>query len=320
MAQLLIDDVTLLKTDELHVHIRWKGGATESLVLPLPKNAWLRRLTRPDVVVRIEQLLEQHDEVEVAERLNAEGLLTGAHKPFDADAVRWVRYSHGLKTPKERLCETGKLTIREMAARLGLREYTVRMWARDGRLRAKRAGCKPLWLIDPIDEQPDEIQKLAARCAERSAPRPSLADSTPSALRARIDELLLEGHYDESVAERLNAEGWARGTGAPYDAGAIRRIRHRCGLKTQWARLHEAGKMTTAEMAPCLGISLKTVGNWARAGRLRGQLCGRGPRPRWLFDPIDEQPESIRRLAAARATMPRRRGLLSDAAAGRGAV
>jgi len=324
MAQLLIDDVTLLKTDEIHVHIRWKGGTTESLVLPLPENAWLRRLTRPDVVVRIEQLLAQYDEVEVAERLNAEGLLTGARRPFDADAVKWVRYTHGLKTPPERLRETGKLTVREMAARLGLREETVRQWARDGRLIAVRAGRKAIWLIDPIDEQPGEIQKLAARCAQRPdprpSPRPSPADSTPPALRARIDALLLGGHHDASVAERLNAEGWVRGSGTPYDGAAVRYIRERYGLKTLWARLREAGNLTTAEVAVSLGIGLKTVGNWARAGRLRGRLCGRGPRPRWLFEPMNEQPEQIRQLAAKRATMPRHRGLLSDAAAGQGAV
>jgi transposase len=73
-------------------------------------------------------------------------------------------------------------------------------------------------------------------------------------------------------------------------------------------------------MAVRLGIGLGTVTNWLKTGRLRGLLCGKGPRPRWILDPIDEQPEPIRRLAAARANMPPRRGLLSDAAAGRGAV
>ncbi|MBC8426800.1 recombinase family protein, partial [bacterium] len=112
MAQLLIEDVTLLKSKELRVHIRFKGGATESLVLPRPETAWLKRMTHPDVVARIEQLLERHEEEEAAERLNAEGLRTGAGEAFDATAVRWVRYAYGLKTPAERLRETGKLTIR----------------------------------------------------------------------------------------------------------------------------------------------------------------------------------------------------------------
>ena len=78
------------------VHIRFRGGAVTSLELPLPNNAWCKRLTQPDVVARIEQLLERHDEWETAELLNAEGLCTGAGRPFDANAVRWVRYTHGL--------------------------------------------------------------------------------------------------------------------------------------------------------------------------------------------------------------------------------
>ena len=78
--------------------------------------------------------------------------------------------------------------------------------------------------------------------------------------------------------------------------------------------------LTTPEMGVRLGISLKTVGNWARAGRLRGKRCARGQRGPWLFEPMDDQPEPIRQRAAVRATLPRRPGLLSDAAAGRGAV
>ena len=172
MAQLLIDDVTLVKNEELHVHIRFKGGAAESLVLPLPENAWRKRLTHPDVVTRIAQLLELYDDDrQAAEQLNAEGFLTGARKPFNIDAVSWVRYSHGLKTRKERLRESGRLTTCEMAGRLGLSVATVRQWVRDGHLTAERHGRKATWLINPIDEQPEEIQQLAARCAQSQAPR-----------------------------------------------------------------------------------------------------------------------------------------------------
>ncbi len=320
MARLLLEDVTLIKTDRLHVHVRFKGGATESVELPLPKNAWYKRLTHPDVVARVEQLLEQYDVDEVAEHLNAEGLLTGARQPFDANAVCWVRYSHGLKTPQERLREAGKLTIREVATQLGVRPATVRDWARQGRLRATRLGRKPIWLLDPIDQQPDEIRQRAARHAQDKVALSAPRDSTPPALRARLDELLLEGRQDAAVAEYLNSEGWHTPTGAAFDTAAVRNTRKRCGLKTLWARLRETGKLTGPEMAVRLGIGLNTVRNWVKLGRIRGAPCGQRARARWLFEPIDEQPEPIRRLVAARATMPQRRGILSDAAAGRGAV
>ena len=322
MVRLLIDDVTLLKTEQLHVHIRFRGGAVTSLELPLPNNAWRKRLTQPDVVARIEQLLKRHDEWETAEVLNAEGLCTGAGRPFDATAVRWVRYTHGLATPQQRLRKTGMLTVREMAVQLAMPETTLRQWARQGRLRAERHGRKAIWLIAPIDQQPEVIRQIAARRVQQGAAtlcRHRYA--TPPALRARVGELLLDGHHDAGVAEHLNIEDWCSSTGAPFDAHRVRRVRERCGLPTLWARLRDAAEMlTTSEMAVLLGIGLKTVGNWARAGRLRGKRAGRSPKARWLFEPVDQQPEPVRRRVAARAIMGRHRDILSDAAAGRGAV
>lgn len=321
IVALLLADVTMLK-EQRHttLGVRFRGGATTTMQVPIPLNAWRKRQTHPNVVARVEQLLERHDVEQVAELLNVEGLRTGTHKPFDAAAVRWIRYSHGLQSPQERLHDAGKLTVREMADRLGTPETTVRDWARDGRLRATRHGRRPLWLIEPIDEQSETIRELTTRYAQGQAQRHGPPDATPPALRARIDELLLDGHQDAAVAEHLNAEGWSRACGASFDGAAIRKARQRCGLETLWKRLHAAGKLTTPEFALLLGVGLNTVRNWANSGRAQGRRCGDGIRARWMFDPIDEQPVPIRRRAAERATMKRRRGVLSDAAAGRGAV
>lgn len=319
MAQLLIEDVTLLKADRLHLHIRFKGGATESLELPLPKNAWQKRLTHPDVVARVEQLLQQYDENEAAERLNAEGLRTGAQKPFDATAVCWVRYSYAIKTPEARLREAGKLTAREMAARLGRNQRTVREWAQHGRLRAGQHGRKAVWLFDPIEEQPVAIQELAAKAKDAPIRSHRLPNPTPPKLRARIEELR-DDHHDVGVAEQLNTEGWHTNNGSPFNAQTVRRIRRRCGIQSLWTRLRQTGKLTSVDMAVCLGIGLRTVSDWARKGRLRARRCGQGTRARWLFDPIEEQPEDVRQLASARAALGPRRGVVSAEPAGEGAV
>ncbi|MBN2563331.1 MAG: helix-turn-helix domain-containing protein [Phycisphaerae bacterium] len=270
MARLLIEDVTLLKTDQLHVHIRFKGGACESLALPLPKSAWRKRLTQPEVVTRMDELLAQHDEAEVAAKLNAEGWHTGAGRQFNEDAVRWVRYTHGLKTPSERHRESGKLTIREAASCLGQTDATVRTWVREGRLHATRHGRKAIWLIDPLEEQPEPIRELAVRNAQAATSQLPLCEATLPELPARIDELLRDGYGDAEIAERLTAEGWRRAKGA-FQASNISQIRRRWGLKSAVERIRMTGKLTTSEMAVRLGIGLKTVGNWARAGRLNGQ-------------------------------------------------
>ncbi len=45
MVRLMLEDVTLLKQDELVAHVRFRGGATRTLRLPLPLNAWQLRQT-----------------------------------------------------------------------------------------------------------------------------------------------------------------------------------------------------------------------------------------------------------------------------------
>ena len=324
IVALLLADVTLLREEKhITVGVRFRGGTTSSLQLPLPLSAWRRRLTHPDVVARIEQLLEEHDAEEVAVRLNAEGLCTGAQQPFDADAVRWVCYSHGLKTPHERVRDSNKLTARKMSHLLGLPECTVRKWARNGRLHATLKGRKPRWLFDPIAEQPVTIQQLASRRASSPASPPSSASTPP--LVARIRELLLSGHEATVIAERLNAEGWSRRCKRPFDAAAVRAARWHWGLKTSWEAMREAGMLSSQDMVVRTGVGLSTIHKWARDGLVRGRRCGDGRTARWLFDPITEQPEPLQQLAAARAIEhqtghQRGRGLLSTAAAGRGAV
>lgn len=319
MAQLLLEDVTLLKTDQLHVHLRFQGGACESLALPLPQGAWRQRLTPPQVVTRLDELLADHDEAEAAARLNAEGCRTGAGRPFDTVAVQWVRYSHGLKTAAERRRDTGQLTITEAATLLGLPDRQVRDWARAGRLRAERGGRKPVWLIAPLAEQPPAILELAARRARSSTTDALSAATSLPDLPARVDELLQAGDDDAHIADRLNAEGWTQAA-RPLCARTVRNLRRKFDLRSPRDRLRQAGQLTTAAMASRLGIGINTVRNWARAGRLRGQCHRSSGQLTWLFDPIADQPEPIRQRVASRATLAPRRGVLSDAAAGPGAV
>src|SRR6266404_1188916 len=58
MARLLIADVTLLKSSEVRAQLRFKGGATRTLTLPLPKSSWMLRQTPETVVTEINRLLD----------------------------------------------------------------------------------------------------------------------------------------------------------------------------------------------------------------------------------------------------------------------
>ena len=60
LARLLLEDVTLLKTDHVAAHVRFKGGATRTLKLPLPVPIRLLRKTDPATVAEIDRLLDDH--------------------------------------------------------------------------------------------------------------------------------------------------------------------------------------------------------------------------------------------------------------------
>ena len=65
MVRLLIEDVTLTKADEVAVGIRFRGGATQRLTLPLAPPAWQRRQTAAQVIAEIDTLLDHYTDARI---------------------------------------------------------------------------------------------------------------------------------------------------------------------------------------------------------------------------------------------------------------
>jgi hypothetical protein len=74
MVRLLLEDVTLLKAEDLCVQVRLRGGATRSLHLPRPLGASLLRKTEPTIVAEVGSLLDHHTMAEVAAIMAARGV------------------------------------------------------------------------------------------------------------------------------------------------------------------------------------------------------------------------------------------------------
>jgi DNA invertase Pin-like site-specific DNA recombinase len=152
MVALLIEDVTLTKGQEITVHVRFRGGATTTLQLPLPMNAWQILKTPDHVLAQISALLEHHTDSETVAILNARGIRTGAGKSFTARSLRWVRYARGPRSHKQQLREMGLLTTEEMASKMGTTVRTVKYWRGKGILAACRCNDnKNEWLYYPPD-------------------------------------------------------------------------------------------------------------------------------------------------------------------------
>jgi DNA invertase Pin-like site-specific DNA recombinase/DNA-binding transcriptional regulator YiaG len=136
MIRLLIEDVALIKGDEITAHVRFKGGANKTLNIPLPPKGWQHALTDPEVVKLIDELLNKHVTKEIAAILNERGYKSGTGRPFNAQIVGSIRANYDLKTRYARLRNEGKLTVKEMADLLNVTEGTICKWKRKGSLKA----------------------------------------------------------------------------------------------------------------------------------------------------------------------------------------
>jgi DNA invertase Pin-like site-specific DNA recombinase len=149
IARLLIEDVTLNKTDRIHLHARFRGGQTHSLTTPLPLNSWQARQTDPDTLALIDRLLDDHTDAETADRLNAAGRRSGMNKPFTARIVLGLRRRCNLPSHADRLRARGLLTLNEIAEQLGVHTSTIKAWHRAGLLTSRKANDKNQRLFEP---------------------------------------------------------------------------------------------------------------------------------------------------------------------------
>lgn len=178
MIRLLLEDVTLTKRDEIAVGVRFRGGATQSFVLPLAQPAWQLRQTSAEVVAEIDALLDNHTDDQIARILNHRGQVSGAGLAFHAIMVQRLRRDHGLKARYDRLREAGMLTVEEIAKILGVSTHTVKIWRRRGLLLAHAYNDKNACLYEhPGDDPP--IKKQGSRLSKRRrfpeiAPNPTI--------------------------------------------------------------------------------------------------------------------------------------------------
>jgi DNA invertase Pin-like site-specific DNA recombinase len=153
MLRLLIDDVTLTKGDTVHVDIRFVGGATRSLDLPLPKSCVVLRTTDAAVVQEIDRLIDTYTDKEIADLLNERGVRTVVTTPWTAARIGRLRHIYQLTDRRTRLLAQGLLTPEDVATHYGVVISTVHLWRRRGLLRAHPVNDRGdfLYEIPPQD-------------------------------------------------------------------------------------------------------------------------------------------------------------------------
>jgi len=176
MLRLLITDVTLTKGELLHADVRFTGGATRSLDIPLPKSCIELRTTDAIVVQEIDLLLETYTDGEIADVLNERGVRTVVNTPWTRPRIGRLRHAYHLKDRRARLLEQGLLSPGDVASRFGVALSTVHLWRRRGLLRAHPVNDKGDFLYEiPPDSFPGrhahkrDYHVEPAICASRSA-------------------------------------------------------------------------------------------------------------------------------------------------------
>ena len=138
----IIEDVTLIKLPAegiTKIHVRFKGGKTETLTALNPRSSAQQVKTEPKIVKLVDKLLDDHTYPVIADLLNEQGLRPGGSaRPgrgdtrFTALQVAYLVHRYGLRSRYDRLRDRGLLTKKEAATRLGVHEATLVSWAEHG--------------------------------------------------------------------------------------------------------------------------------------------------------------------------------------------
>ena len=198
MARLLIEDVTLLKHDELIVNVRFRGGATRTLHLARPTSALDLHKLNPAVVAEIDRLLDDHTDSEIADVLNATGWRPPVGEKFTIWIVWKIRKPRGLASRFDRLRRRGMLTLAEVAVELGVHPQTVKSRVARGELVSVPYNDKGQRLYAP---PPPQATVPCARCGTPMAMRGAHGQR-----RKYCGVTCRTGAY----AARRRAAGWVR--------------------------------------------------------------------------------------------------------------
>ena len=132
MVAYLIEDVTIVKSDNILLHIRFKGGKTQTLSVEPPVPIAKIRKTLPEVVELLDILLENCTDLEASIELNKKGFKNWKAEPVTYKKVQTIRIAYKLKSSFERLRSRGFLTADEVAVKLGMAATTVHVLGREG--------------------------------------------------------------------------------------------------------------------------------------------------------------------------------------------
>jgi len=156
ILRLLVRDVTVSNGPEpkiVRLHIRWQGGATETLEVQLPPNR-ADAIRYPEAFVsRVRELAVNHHDDEIVQLLDAEGYQSSTGKPFTQSMIKWIRYKHRIPAPKP---PANSFSVSQLCERYGVSHWVVHYWIDRGVIAAEQRKHNTPYAIT-INDESDQI-------------------------------------------------------------------------------------------------------------------------------------------------------------------
>ena len=142
LLRTLIADVTVLPEPDrgkVRIGIRWHTGATDELTVDRPVHPGTPGAPRPPQSSSSAGSGRPPATTSWSRQLNAAGHLTGHGRPFDIDAVQWIRHAYKIPVPDP--YGPGEISVAEAARRLGCSTGVIYHWIHTGQLTARRGSA-----------------------------------------------------------------------------------------------------------------------------------------------------------------------------------
>ncbi len=175
ILRLLVKDVTLNRVQNDHsnnkdknitkeikaiaiMHIRWHGGAVESISVSMPPKS-SDKWRHSDFIINEVRLLAQNlTDEQIVNELNQRGLKTNKGNPYTVCSINWMRYKH--KIPSARLGRPGELKIKEVMKKFDVSYYVVYYWIERKIVTSRHIGFI-IWVTITLEKEL-ELQQWVA--------------------------------------------------------------------------------------------------------------------------------------------------------------
>ena len=152
ILRLLIKDITVekfAKENKAILHIRWQGGALETLEVLTPPPSYERWKHSDEIISKVRELALTLTDREIVEKFNNEGLKSNKGNSFTLHSIVWIRFKHKISACLPR---PGEFSIQQVAEKFNVSHYVVRYWIERNIVSSRRLRQKLLVSLDPKKE------------------------------------------------------------------------------------------------------------------------------------------------------------------------